>query len=319
MKKILLSALLAVFSFAGFAQQADKPELMVMPSDNWFYTNGYFTVSTVNGRQVKLPDWQRAFTENPDISNVMTTIAQMFIDRGFTVTNAWDEMKSLQEEDAEEMALEADGEGDATATSAFDQVVNQVKPDIKLEINWQLNHLGFQKNVFVNIDGKDTYTNKSIAPMQRQSDDMASSTALTLMLKQAVEGGFEQLANNLMTYFQSLATQGREIRMMVRVTEKSPVDLFSTLSDGKRVNQTIQEWVRAHSKGGTGTLAPGSSKNRMNIRGLRIPLQDANGVKMDASEWAQKEGLESFLKSSGIPARVENRGLGSIIVRIGAQ
>lgn len=319
MKKILITAFLAIFSFVGFAQQADKPELMVMPSDNWFYTNGYFTVSTVNGRQVKLPDWQRAFTENPDISNVMTTIAQMFIDRGFTVTNAWDEMKSLQEEDAEEMALEADGEGDATATSAFDQVINQVKPDIKLEINWQLNHLGFQKNVFVNIDGKDSYTNKSIAPMQRQSDDMASSTSLTLMLKQAVEGGFEQLANNLMTYFQSLATQGREVRMMVRVTENSPVNLFSTLSDGKRVNQTIQEWVRAHSKGGTGTLAPGSSKNRMNFRGLRIPLQDANGVKMDASEWAQKEGLESFLKSSGIPARVENRGLGSIIVRIGAQ
>lgn len=56
----------------------------------------------------------------------------------------------------------------------------------------------------------------------------------------------------------------------------------------------------------------------MNFRGIKIPLQDVNGVKMDASEWARVEGLEQYLKSLNIPARVDNQGLGSIIVRIGA-
>lgn len=56
----------------------------------------------------------------------------------------------------------------------------------------------------------------------------------------------------------------------------------------------------------------------MNFRGIKIPLQDANGVKMDASEWARVEGLEQYLKSLNVPARVDNQGLGSIIVRIGA-
>lgn len=318
MKKYILSLLaLFIVSLGSLAQSADKPELMVVPSDNWFYTNGYFKVVTANGIQKKVPDWNRAFTENPDLNNVLTTIAQMFIDRGFTVTNIWDEMKSQEEEDAEEMAMEADGDGDASTTSTLDAVMAQIKPDIKLEINWQVNQLGFQKSVFVNIDGKDTYTNKTIAPMQRQSDGMPSSTQLTIMLKQAVEGGFEQLSNNLMTYFTSLAQKGREIRMMVRVTQNSQVDLFSTVGSN-RLNAAIQDWVRQHSKNGTGTLAPGSTKNKMNFRGIKIPLQDANGIKMDASEWARIEGLEQYLKSLNVPARVENRGLGSIIVRIGA-
>ena len=312
---LLLAMLCMTLTTKG--QTADKPDLMVVPSDNWFYTNGYFKVIMNNGIEKKIPDYQRAFTENGDISNVLTTIAQMFIMRGFQVTNIYDEMKELEFEDAEEMALEADGEGEATATSAYDLVMMQVKPDIKLEINWQVNNIGFQKNVFVNIDGKDSYTNKTIAPMQRQSDNMMSSTALTIMLKQAVEGGFEQLASNLMAYFNSLAQQGREIRLAVRTTKNSSVDLFSNVG-GERLNNLLQDWVRSNSKNGTGTIAPGSTKNRLNFRGLHIPLQNKSGVKIDASEWARQAGLEQFLRNKGVPSRVESRGLGSIILQIGA-
>lgn len=316
MKKILLSIACALLACNTHAQ-ADKPDIMVVPSDNWFYANGYFTVNTVNGRQKRLPDYQRAFTENPDINNVITTIAQMFINRGFQTTNIWDEIKALEEENAEEMALDADGEGESTAVSAVDMVLQTVKPDIKLEINWQVNQIGFNKNAFVNIDGKDSFTNKSIAPMQRQSNDMASSTSVTTLLKEAVEGGFEQLSNNLMTYFTDLSTKGREIRMAVRITQSSEVNL-TTDFNGQRLQAILQDWVRQHSLNNTGNLAPNSSKNKANFRGIRIPLADSNGVKMDASEWARKEELENFLKGLGIPARVDSRGLGEIIVRIGA-
>ena len=92
MKKLFLLFLtFLLVSLNGMAQSADKPELMVIPSDNWFYSNGYFKTVTVNGAQKRLPDWERAFTENPDLNNVLTTIAQMFIDRGFTVCLGRDE------------------------------------------------------------------------------------------------------------------------------------------------------------------------------------------------------------------------------------
>lgn len=314
---ITLCALIMTF-MTGFAQKADKPELMVIPSDNWFFSNGYYTIVNTNGKEKKVPDWERAFTENADINNVITTIAQMFINRGFTVTNAWDEMKTLEEEMAEEMALEADGEGDATMTSAFDQVVNQVKPDIKLEINWQTNKLGLSKNVIINIDGKDTYTNQMIAPMQRQSDDMPSGTLLTVMLKQAVEGGFEQLSDNLMTYFEHLSTQGREIRLAIRITQKSPVNLNSMIN-GKRLRVILQEWVRENTINNSGQMKASNSPLRANFNGIRIPLQNKDGVKMDASEWAVEKGLEKYLNSLKVPARVDSKGLGSIVVRIGAE
>lgn len=317
MKKFLLAIASLLIAGGAFAQ-ADKPDIMVVPSDNWFYSNGYFTVSMVNSKERKLPDYQRAFTENPDINNVITTIAQMFINRGFQTTNVWDEIKALEEENAEEMALDADGEGEASVISVQDMVLATVKPDIKLEINWQVNQIGFNKNAFVNIDGKDSFTNKSVAPMQRQSNDMASSTAVTTLLKEAVEGGFEQLSNNLMTYFTDLSTKGREIRLSVRVTQNAEVNLTSDIN-GQRLQAILQDWVRQHSLRNTGNLAPNSTKNKANFRGIRIPLADSNGVKMDASEWARKEGLENFLKNLGVPARVDSRGLGEIIVRIGAE
>lgn len=316
MKKLLLAIAFGLMAGNALAQ-ADKPDIMVVPSDNWFYANGYFTVNTVNGQQKKMPDYHRAFTENPDINNVITTIAQMFINRGFQTTNIWDEIKALEEENAEEMALEAGGEGEATVVSVQDMVLSTVKPDIKLELNWQVNQIGFNKNAFVNIDGKDSFTNKSIAPMQRQSNDMALSTSITTLLKEAVEGGFEQLSNNLMTYFTDLSTKGREIRLAVRVTQNSVVNLTSDIN-GQRLQAILQDWVRQHSLNNTGNIAPNSTKNKANFRGIRIPLVDTNGVKMDASEWARKEGLESFLNNLGVPARVDNRGLGEIIVRIGA-
>jgi hypothetical protein len=54
----------------------------------------------------------------------------------------------------------------------------------------------------------------------------------------------------------------------------------------------------------------------MDFRGVRIPLQDASGQKMVASEWAQNENLEGFLSSLGVNARVDDHGLGLITVRI---
>lgn len=319
MKRFAITFCALIMTFmTGFAQKADKPELMVIPSEVWFTSNGYITTVNVNGKEKKVLDWERAFTENPDINSVISTIAQMFINRGFTVTNAWEEMKALEEEMAEEMALEADGEGDATMTSVFDQVVNQVRPDIKLAIEWQTNKLGLNKNVTVNIQGIDTYTNKVIAPMLRQGDDMPSGTLLTVMLKQAIEGGFEQLSDNLMTYFEQLSTQGREIRLAIRVTQKSPVNLNSMIN-GKRLRVILQEWIRENSINNSGQMTASNSPTRANFVGIRIPLQNKDGVKMDASEWAVEKGLEKYLNSLKVPARVDSKGLGSIVVRIGAE
>lgn len=319
MRQIIITLLLAITPIISFAQvKIDKPEIMVKPADNWCISHGYYQEVTKHGITRKIPDLNKAFTEDPDIESAMTTIAQMFIDRGFNVTNIWDEIKDLQQQNDEDEALDNDEDVDASQSSYYDQAIVSVKPDIILEINWQINTQGFEKSLFVNIDGKDAYTNKMIAPMQNQSSYMTSGTGISVLVREAVQGGFEQLTDNLMEYFKTIVEKGREIRINFVVTKNSPINLFSTVNN-ERLDDLIREWVRANSNNGVGTVAPGSTKNRMSFRGVRIPVQDKSGQKIDAYEWSRSVGLVKYLKSLNVPARVESRGLGAILVRIGAK
>ena len=67
MKKIL-SALFLLALGTGIAfSQAKKPTLMVVPSDAWCNTNGYMMEFDNQGTTVKIPNYKKAFQENPDL------------------------------------------------------------------------------------------------------------------------------------------------------------------------------------------------------------------------------------------------------------
>jgi hypothetical protein len=315
MKKIFLTICMGLLFCMQASAQADKPDLMIVPADNWFFKNGFYKEINVQGQVRKAPDYERAFTENNEISVAIAALSELFQQRGFECSSAWESMKALQEENAEEMALDADGDGDAAATSSIDQVMNTVKPDIKLAINWDMGNLGFNKQLMLTVTAYDSFTNKQIGNLQNTTEPMPRGTLIGNMVTTAASGGFEQLTNGMMTHFQSMASKGREIRIRFRVGQNSPITLFDEVG-GQRLNQAIQGWMRQHSKGGTGTLQPGSTKNKMDFRGVCIPLHDASGQKMVASEWAQNENLEGFLSSLGVNARVDDHGLGLITVRI---
>lgn len=313
-KRTLLTLITVTALTPAVAQTADKPTLMVIPDNNWFFTHGYSKEVDLNGRKKTIPDYDRAFTENQEVSEAIATIAELFQQRGFEVTNIREALQSNEEEEAEDMALEADGEGEATATSALDQVLNTIKPDIKLELNWQTGTVGFgNQTCRVSLKALDSYTNTQVGLIQNTTPPMKGFFAD--MLKAGLQGGFEQMVNGLMRHFTDMQEKGRQIRLTFNVTQASDVNLFSEVG-GARLAQKIQEWVRQNSVGGTGAEAPGTTKNRLRFQNVRIPLQAPDGQKITASEWAYKAGLEDYLKSLGVNARVDSRGLGSIIVRI---
>ena len=115
----------------------------------------------------------------------------------------------------------ADGYGDETNMGVADQILNQYKPDIKLTVDWQTSEIGFQKALRVTVRALDSYTNKQIGNLTNTTPPMARSAFLADMIKQSVSAGFDNLTNNMMTYFQGLQSKGREIRMAVRVTANS--------------------------------------------------------------------------------------------------
>lgn len=315
-KNLLLLSLMLAFSIPTFAQ-ADKPSMMVIPDIAWFVRNNYFTEHNNNGKVQRIPNYTKAFEENSDVKEAIATLGELFQQRGFELTSLEETLSSQDQEDALEIGMAADGYGDETNMGVADQILNQYKPDIKLTVDWQTSEIGFQKQLRVTVRALDSYTNKQIGNLTNTTPPMARGAFLADMIKQSVSAGFDNLTNNMMIYFQGLQSKGREVRMAVRVTANSSVTLFDQVGDD-RLNMVLQKWVRQHSKNGTGNTAGSPSRARMNFQNIRIPLTDQYGQKMTAYEWATNEGLEAYLKSLGVSARVDENGIGSITVRIGA-
>lgn len=56
------------------AQAAKKPTVMILPSDNWC-TQRYFTTNFSNqGTNVKVPNYQQAFTEDLELPQVISKV-----------------------------------------------------------------------------------------------------------------------------------------------------------------------------------------------------------------------------------------------------
>ena len=54
--------------------QAKKPSIMVIPSRQWCFAKGYYTMYDNFGTKEKMPDYQRAFDENPELLLVVSKI-----------------------------------------------------------------------------------------------------------------------------------------------------------------------------------------------------------------------------------------------------
>lgn len=318
MKNLLLIALIVLSGAIGAFAQADKPSMMIFPENIWMNQHGFAKQVQLNGRTKLIPNYEDAYNNNTEVGEATAALNELFQQKGFEMTSLQESLGQMDEFAAEELTAEADGYSEETNMDPTDQLLDQVKPDIKLTLSWEIAPLGFNKTMRVSVKAYDSYTNKQIGTLTSTTPPMPKSTFTSNMLQQAVNQGFDGLCNGLMTYFMGLKNKGREIKMRVLVTKNSSVTLFDQVG-GDRLNMVLQKWVRQHSKNGTGTVAGAAARNLMTFQGIRIPLTDDSGMKITAAEWAANEGLEAYLKSLGISARVDSRGMGLLLLRIGAQ
>ena len=91
MKNTFLVFFLLLTTF-GFSQK--RPTIMVVPSDNWMFTNKYVdSISTSNGEYIKFADYPKAFREDKDILLVISKINSMMNERGFPLKDLENTLK----------------------------------------------------------------------------------------------------------------------------------------------------------------------------------------------------------------------------------
>ena len=135
---IIIVCLVSVLTMS--AQRAKKPTIMVVPSDMYCIQNGYFKEFNNQGENTKVPDYKKALQSDPALLTGITAIGQLMADRGFPLKLLEQQLKSLEEESAEDAMLTSKS-GSDVSESPVDALKKRAKADIFLQVTWFVNRV----------------------------------------------------------------------------------------------------------------------------------------------------------------------------------
>ena len=315
MKIKSLFLLLAMFLTVTTFGQAKKPTLMVVPSDTWCYQNGYMVDYDNQGVVKKIPDYSSALITNMELKLAIAKINDLMAERGFPLKDLEQQLKLIEQTNAE-MNITTSSNGNALAESPIDRLLRTAKADIILELTWNIVRQGPKYSLTFILEGKDSYTGKSIGGANGTSAP-SFSAELPILLEEAVVAHIDNFNNRLQNHFDDLFANGREVALEIRVfaDNEAGIDLESEY-DGYELAEIIEDWMALNTVEGRFSKL-GSSENYVQYEQVRIPLYKTNGVAMDTESFARQ--LRSVLRKEpyNIPVKVLNRGLGKTILVLG--
>jgi len=315
MKKITLAIFIALFSFASFAQRPTKPTIMIVPSDVWCNQNGFMTTYNNQGSVTKVPDYKRAFQEDPTLVQVIAQINGMMAERGFPLENLETKLKDLATDDAFDNASDADGNG--SASNLVDELKKVATADIWMQITYNVNTSGFDKSIQFTLQGLDAYTNKQIATATGNGEPSSGSTPE--LMQEAVLAHLDNFNSTLMTYFDDLFENGREVVFLIKVRDDWGEDLYTEEYGDDELMVLIEDFVYEFTENHVFSLVS-SGDYSMRFTQCRIPMlvvdkrgnTKANNAKLFGRQ------IKNKLKAIGVTSRFGPRdGLGTCTLVIG--
>lgn len=314
MRRIFL--LLTICLSTAIAMLADdikKPTVMILPSDNWC-TQRYFTQSFDNqGTTVKVSDYQRAFTEDMELPQVISKVGGVLTGMGYSLKDAEMEIKSLGVKQAEDNAMSSKTSGASIAETPLDILKRKMKSDIVIQLWWNITKDPAGKIVSFTLEAFDAYTNKRIATATGNSKP--TTEAIPVALEKAVKDNVKEFDKQLDRWYADQKKNGREIALTVRCWDSWENDL-ETEYNGEELTDCIQQWMRDNTVNGSFNLSDGT-ESFAQFEQIRIPLKDKNGKAMDARAFAT--ALRKHLQKPpyNITSKVVIRGLGESILILG--
>lgn len=313
MKKIhSISIVLLMVSTLAFGQ-AKKPTIMVVPSDNWCISNGFFLEFDNQGTKTKIPDYKRAFQENSDLNLVISSLNDMMAERGFPLKNMESAIKTLEAEAAENNMLTSKS-GSGISESPVDALKRVAKADIIMQIGYTVNVTGPKKSITFILQGLDAYTDKQIAGANGVGAPSFSAET-GVLLKEAVTTHIDNFNSSLQKHFDDMFANGREIIIRVKKFGSWSEDLESEF-DGKELSSIIEDWMAANTVKGRFSTTD-ATENMMLFEQVRIPMFDDSGKAIDARGFAKN--LQKFLKEPpySITNKLMMKGLGQAVIVLG--
>ena len=314
MKKSIFTLALALVALVASAQ-IKKPALMVIPSDVWCISNGYYTEIDNMGTTLKVPNYKQALQENMGLKLAIAKLNDLMAERQFPLQSLEQTIKNIEQQRMEDN-LTTSKYGNEIAESPLDEVARIAKCDIILELSWEMKDFGPKHSLSYVLEGRDAYTSKTIGAAS--GTGAPSFTAdVDVLLEEAIVANMDNFNNRLLDHFTEMQTIGREISLDIKVfaNNAAGVDLETEFGDDELID-IINDWLQKNTVQGRFTM-PYASENVANFTQVRIPVYDERGRAIDANGFAK--GLAKMLKKDpyNIPSKVLVKGLGRAVIVLG--
>ena len=314
MKKSIFTLALALVALIANAQ-IKKPELMVIPSDVWCITNGYYTEVENMGVTAKVPNYKQALQENMGLKLAIAKLNDLMAERQFPLQSLEQTIKNLEQRRMEDN-LTTSKAGNEIAESPLDEVARAAKCDIILEISWEMKDFGPKHSLSYILEARDAYTGKSIGAASGTGAPSFSAD-VDVLLEEAIVANMDNFNNRLLDHFTEMQTIGREIILDIKVfaNNAAGVDL-ETEYNGEELVDIIENWLQLNTVQGRFSRQY-SSENVANFTQVRIPVYDDRGRAIDANGFAK--GLAKMLRQEpyNIPCKILVKGLGRAVIILG--
>lgn len=296
-----------------FAEEAKKPTVMVLPSDNWC-TQRYFTQKFDDqGSTVSVPDYQRAFREDIELPQVISKVGGVLTSMGYSLKDAEMEIKSLGVKQAEDNAMQSKTSGASIAETPLDILKCKMKSDIVIQLWWNITKEPAGRIVSFTLEAFDAYTNKRIATATGNSKP--TMEAIPIALEKAVKDNVKDFDKQLDKWYADQKKNGREITLTVRCWDSWDKDLESEFG-GEELTDCIQTWMRTNTVNSAFNLSDGT-ESFVQFEQVRIPLKDKEGKALDARAFATSLRKHLANQPFNITSKVIIRGLGEAVLILG--
>lgn len=287
---------------------------MVVPSDVWCVQNNYTNTYDNQGISQIVPDYTKALQTDANLLLAIAKINTMMADRGFPLKDLQAVTKSIAQQNAEDNMIQSKTSGASLAESPVDRLRRVAKADIIMQLTYTINQMGPKYSLTYNLQGLDSYTNKQIAGAQGTGKHTFSAE-LPILLEEAVLSNMDEFCAQLMTYFEDINENGREVAVDIRVFDNgSGLDLESEFND-MELSEIIDDWMSDNTVNHVFNKSD-ASENFIQYEQVRIPLYKENGNQMDTESFVR--GLRTYLrKQYQIESKIMARGLGRCILVIG--
>lgn len=308
MGKLVTCVIFLLCSACLFAQQAKKPTIMILPSDNWCAVR-YFTKTYDNqGSKVVSADYRRAFLEDSELSPVISKIGELLTEQGYSLKDAEQAAKSLDTNMAENDVTFSSTSNAGLAMSPLDMLKQRVKSDILIQINWSVT----KESITFTMEAFDTYTDKRIATATGTKE--RNKDIIPIQIESIIKGRIKKFDEQMDGFYREMQSNGREIAINLQVWDNSDVNL-ETEYNGNELLWCIQGWLSENTVNSQFNLSD-ATENFARFEQVRIPLVQ-RGMALDARSFVR--GLQKYLQKApyNITSKIVMQGLGKATLIIG--